>query len=302
MAWHELFDAFHRRIRLDADSGELLREKREILIKKVQAAAPVKLDWFNQGSYAMATGLKPYPGKQQDIDLGLIFPLDIAGTDAPLPKSWVYSALARHTKLPTEWRKHCITVYYSAARGTLPFHVDLAVYGLDRRGRLHLAVGRERSRHENCGWLHSDPKELVKVVKGHLHGEEQAQFRRIVRYLKRWRDHRWGPAGAGAPPGIALTVLALANFQPHRGEDRIALLAIVEAVLRFSGWWRIRAPLPVEPRNDTLAGLTDAQMVTFTKRLGALRDALAGAGMQAKPAVCRALVGQFGGEFNGGAG
>lgn len=302
MAWHELFDAFHRRIRLDKDSGELLREKREILLRKVQAASPVQLDWFNQGSYAMATGLLPYPGKEQDIDLGLVFPLDIREAESSLPKSWVYSALRDHTKRGVEWRRHCVTVYYAESLRAPGFHVDLAVYGLDSRGGLHLAVGRQKSREDNRRWMRSDPKALVNLVTGHLRGDAQAQFRRVVRYLKRWRDHRWGASGAGAPPGIALTVLALEHFEYMPGEDRLALLSVVDAVLASAWWGRVRARLPVEPGNDTLEGLSDPQMDTFKSRLGALKTALERAGEQTRATATRSLAAQFGDEFAGGSG
>ena len=63
------------KIRLSYDDNAELREKRDILLRKLKdniAADAASFSSFNQGSYAMHTGIKPDNG-DYDIDVGLRF-------------------------------------------------------------------------------------------------------------------------------------------------------------------------------------------------------------------------------------
>lgn len=58
------FIEFHDNIRLD-DENETLREKRDILLNKLNkniSEEAASYTHFNQGSYAMGTGVKPEDG------------------------------------------------------------------------------------------------------------------------------------------------------------------------------------------------------------------------------------------------
>ena len=92
------FDDFHETIKLD-DENETLREKRQIILDKLKSNISKdakSYTTFNQGSYAMHTGIKPING-EYDIDVGLWFEMskdDVKPVDAKL---WAFNALENHT-------------------------------------------------------------------------------------------------------------------------------------------------------------------------------------------------------------
>ena len=71
----DAFLEFHDNIKLD-DENETLREKRDILLKVLKdhiSDEAASYSTFNQGSYAMGTGIKPDNG---DYDIKFIFNTD----------------------------------------------------------------------------------------------------------------------------------------------------------------------------------------------------------------------------------
>ena len=71
------FLTFHDKIKLSEENQEL-RNKRDILLNKLRKNISDKaasFTTFNQGSYAMGTGIKPDDG-DFDIDVGLKFDID----------------------------------------------------------------------------------------------------------------------------------------------------------------------------------------------------------------------------------
>lgn len=109
------FEEFHETIKLkEYVENKTLREKRDILLKKLKnniCDDAASYTTFNQGSYAMGTGIKPDDG-DYDIDVGLRFDIDKDEYSDPIiPKEWVYDALEGHTK-KVEIRRSCVTVTY----------------------------------------------------------------------------------------------------------------------------------------------------------------------------------------------
>src|SRR5207244_1923644 len=84
-------------------------------------------------------------------------------------------------------------------------------------------------------WEVADPKGLTKkVCSAFDDAEKLAQYRRCIRYLKRWRHVQF--KGSGAPLSIALTVAAMQCFTPNFGTsgkpvDLLAMLDWVKAIL-----------------------------------------------------------------------
>lgn len=67
------FLQFNDKIHLEYDTSKELREKREIIIRKLNDCDELpRFSYFNQGSYAMYTGVKPID-KEYDIDVGVEF-------------------------------------------------------------------------------------------------------------------------------------------------------------------------------------------------------------------------------------
>jgi hypothetical protein len=284
------FDEFHSNIKLDEDDEKAkLREKRDTLLKALRANLGEDVpafDDFHQGSYSMNTGVVPLDGNF-DIDVGLIF--DCKRDKYPDPvklKKEVRDALDTNGRTVVI-RRPCVTVNYVSGGKTL-YHVDLAVYA---------------KRDDNT-------LELTRLVcEAFSDKNDLAQYRRCIRYMKRWRDVQF--ASGGAPLSIALTVAAMRWFKPRfeasgRAADLLATLDWVKATLSqfrgtstAEGWHeRLAVTLPVTPYNDLMDGMTKAQMETLKSKLETLRDALDDAYEEELPEeAAKKLRKQFGDDF-----
>lgn len=307
------FEDFHKAICLDEDDEKAkLREKRETIVKALRANlgddVPA-LTNFNQGSYSMRTGVVPLDGNF-DIDVGLIFDCNQDKYPDPVVlKKKVRDAVDTNFRT-VEIRRPCVTVNYISG-GKTAYHVDLAIYSQDANGTLYLAKGKENSAQEHRIWEASDPKGLTKLVCSAFDDSEKlAQYRRCIRYLKRWRH--WQFSGPGAPLSIALTVAALKWFKPNfsmtgKPVDLLAMLDWVQTMLdnfvseyrEDDGWHeRLKVLLPVQPCTDLMSKRTAAQMKDFKEKLEALRDALDKADKEELPEdACKVLKKQFGDDF-----
>ncbi len=307
------FEDFHKAICFNEDDEKAtLREKRDIIIKALKDNLGEEVPTFtnfNQGSYSMHTGVVPLDGNF-DIDVGLVFDCNQDKYPDPVAlKKKVRDAVDTNFRT-VEIRRPCVTVNYISG-GKTAYHVDLAVYSQDANGTLYLAKGKENSAEEHRIWEVSDPKGLTKLVCGAFEdSEELAQYRRCIRYLKRWRH--WQFSGPGAPLSIALTVAALKWFKPNfstsgKPVDLLAMLDWVQEMLdNFTGEYRedgglherLRVPLPVQPYTDLMAKRTAVQMTDFKERLESLRDALQDAYDEDLPEdACKLLKKQFGDDF-----
>ena len=304
------FEQFHNAIKLDVDDEQRkLREKREVLLRSLADGLPQdfpKFTPFVQGSYAMKTGVVPLDGNY-DIDVGLIF--ECTEKEFPDPvalKRRIRDALAGYGRT-INIRRSCVTVTYMRD-GQPDYHVDLALYVRSESGGLLLAKGREFSGGDQRKWVQAGPKELTAYILGCFSGEAQAQFRRCVRYLKRWRDPRFN---SGGPISIALTVAAAHWFKPVFGpngkpSDLEALHALVKKMLEKSGAplgvpGRVIVKIPGPGDCDLMAGMTERQMAGFRDRLSELDRALGQCyGQVDVQAACSGLQGQFGVEFPNG--
>lgn len=321
------FEAFHDTIKLKQfEENQTLREKRDIIRDKLEERLP---DVFaqhgeacptfyfrDQGSYEMRTGTQPLDG-DYDIDQGLYFA--VSTVDYPDPvvlKERVYEALVGHTK-DVQIRRPCVTVFYQRD-GESIYHVDLAIYssGLHNAdGKSRLAKGRENSTDAFRVWEVSSPQTLADTIWARFDGNDRRQFRRIVRYLKRWRDENFLKGGNAAPLGIGLTIATYDHLQPTytdvvtgKADDLAALRKLVQAMLgRFVSVWdsdeqqwvrRLSVTLPVEPWNDLFEQMTNRQMATFEDKLATLLAALDAAADEIGPEeACKQLQKVFGDDF-----
>lgn len=321
------FDEFDGKIRLGRfDEEETLREKRDTVRKKLRERLPEVFDahdedcpefyFRNQGSYELGTGVKPLDG-DYDIDQGLYF--KVSTTTYPDPvvlKKRVLEALDGHTD-SVQIRRPCVTVQYRRADEPL-YHVDLAVYSdgpenADQKSRL--ATGKENSAEKFRTWDLSDPQGLVERIQDRFHSNDRAQFRRCIRYLKRWRDKAFASAGNGAPIGIGLTVGAYDDLRPvyfdavaGSPDDLTSLRNLIRDVLaHFTPEWdaeqektvkRLKVTLPVEPYNDLFERMTNRQMEEFEEKLERLLEALDYALVEVDPHdACKKLKRVFGDDF-----
>jgi hypothetical protein len=305
------FEKFHSAIKLREDDEKAkLREKRETLIRALRANLADDVptfETFNQGSYSMNTGVVPLDGNY-DIDVGVIF--DCKRDKYPDPvelKKKVRDALDTHGRT-VNIRRPCVTVNYMRDE-QIDYHVDLAIYTKRDDSYLDLAKGKEHSATEHRVWEVSDPKELTKLICSLFEEGELKQYRRCIRYIKRWRCEQFS---SGAPLSIALTVAAYHWFVPNATTngtfiDVLALLNWTKAMLARFSWSftesdgfhdRLSVQLPVTPNTDLMGWMSRTQMESFKNKLECLRDALEKAYDETLPEVaCEELAKQFGTDF-----
>lgn len=288
MSLQAKFLTFHKAILLsNTDENATLREKRDNVLQRMRDRG-VRFTSFNQGSYAMGTGIKPVKA-DYDIDVGIVF-TGVRPVDPLAAKRTVRDAVEGHTTR-VEWLRHCIRVQYIKANEPI-YHVDLAVYWEDDWKRIALAVGKEGSSGPNKDWEAADPKGFLERIAGHGTGEDAAQFRRVVRYLKRWKDIHFPSEGNAAPVGVGLTVAGLTHFRPIRSswagrteadyDDLAATRGFVDNLrssfryVSHNGGYapRLVAQFPVQPHKDVFRKMTNQQMQEFKGRLDLLSAAL----------------------------
>lgn len=316
------FEEFYDLIRLNnVEENQTLREKRDIILdrlKKNISNGASSYTHFNQGSYAMNTGVVPIDN-EFDIDVGICF--DISKDDYEDPtevKGWVFEAVKDHTS-NVQMRKPCVTVTY-IENGEPAFHVDLAIYAANNTdGKLYLARGKQNSGEEYKVWEVSDPRKLIGLINEHFEDtEDRAQFRRVIRYLKRWKDINFVSNGNAAPIGVGLTVgayyyltiskkldFASGNYKYN---DLDSLRMLTQSLLdEFTPVYsieeqkyvdRISIKLPTEPYNDLFQKMTDKQMENFRNKLEILKSTLVSANSEVDPTkACELLQKVFGSNF-----
>lgn len=321
------FEEFNDAIKLgEYTDSATLREKRDIILDKLRARLPEvfaahgedcpTFHFRDQGSYKMRTGVKPIDG-DFDIDQGLYFEVAVADYSDPVVlKERVYEALEGHTK-DVQLRRSCVTVFYQR-EGEAIYHVDIAVYSdasCNDDGKAKLAKGKRNSTADHRFWEVSQPELLEQTILDRFEGEDRGQFRRTIRYLKRWKDINFETTGNAAPRGIGLTVAAYNDFRAcftdrlaGERDDLASMKAVVDGVLgRFVDVWssaserfvsRLRVDLPVEPYHDLFDRMTDRQMETFKGKLEALQSALAEAADDVDPVTaCETLEKVLGSDF-----
>ena len=280
-----LFEAFHKKIRTYYEINDELREKKDIIVKRVnnhlaQKKRPSCVE-FIQGSYKMKVGILAIKGAEYDIDVGLRFSFKESDHSAEEVRGWVFEAVDGHTE-QVEKRSACIRVTYADADG---YHVDLVPYAWwdDAAG-----VEQYRLAHKAKGWRPADPPALVEFVKRARKPFEGAkdkatdtdQFRRVVRYLKRWNDVALPKESHDKPSGLALLLLTKHHLPGPiglgSGDDRSAAEQVARAAAAIVG--RIVEQKPTPEREDVFARISEPGMKSLKERFGVLRDALKFAG------------------------
>lgn len=292
------FIQFHENIKLtDTEENKQLREKRDTLVSdlrdyfakkaKEEGTAKITFDWENQGSYSMGTGIKPLESNDYDIDVMLLFNFSKDDYQPVKVKDWVYEALDKKAKRTVEYKKPCVRVQYIKA-GEEHFHVDLALYAnVNDDSKTYLSKGKPTSSTAEKKWEESNPKALKDKINNRFSdSDDRQQMKRIIRYLKRWKDLKFKSQGNGRPTGIAFTALAYDHFSPEisrvpfnssvEPNDLVAMRKLVSKIIEQFSWWnsRITTYLPVEPGNDLFEKLSDEQCKTLKEKLENLKSVL----------------------------
>lgn len=169
-----------------------------------------------QGSFEMNTTVNPIPEYDEegnkllkyDLDYGVYF---VEKEDEDNKKSidtwhnWVFNAVDDHTNTPTKDKATCVRVNFADGH-----HIDLPIY-YQIEDDINLA-------HKSKDWLESNPVEFSNWFNDEA--KKDQQLRRIVRYLKAWKNYRETKnTNLKFPSGFALTILATNNFKPDDRND-----------------------------------------------------------------------------------
>jgi len=314
------FNQYHEKIKLiDTEDNEVLRTKRDLLVKEItdylkkkseeENKSRITFVVKNQGSYSMGTGIKPLDG-DYDIDVMLLFNISKDDYKPVEVKQWVFDALNKKLYRTVEIKRPCVRVQYKK-NGEDTYHVDFAVYS-ERESNddkhTYLAKGYPGSADDKKIWERSNPKELKEIINNKFTDtDEKAQFKRVIRYLKRWKDEKFSSNGNCAPTGIAITALALELFKPKVKDiftsekeinDFEALTELVKAILNRFFLHRISVQLPVLPYNNLFEKMSDQQMKDMENKLKTLKSKLEEAENEVDPVdACEILQKALGNIF-----
>ena len=202
-----------------------------------------------------------------DIDRALVIENDTAPGNPVATKRTALDVLEARGFKNAKIKKPCVTADYASEN----VHIDFIVY--KRWGnQYYLAVGKENSDANNREWSAADPHGLIDWVNdGNRYGQDDAkdvlaQFRGLVRYLKRWRDVQFSQTVAAKAYSIGLTIMIKEQFvcsfsTEGARQDLQALVKTVGAILdagyfleEAPGTYRVRVHLPVQPWRDIFYG------------------------------------------------
>ena len=309
------FDRFHDRIKLgrEDDAYKKARKRDDSIKADVktafrEAGYPIVAD-FIQGSLKTHTGIVPISG-DYDIDRALVIDEDTAPENPVTPKKKALYVLEKRGFKNARIKRPCVTADYASDN----VHIDFIVY--KRWGDQHyLAVGKKNSDENNREWSIADPLGLMDWIvdfSGYYDEADdvRAQFRRLVRYLKRWRDVQFSEMVAVKVFSIGLTVVVKQKLVPAFSlegarDDLKALRGTVEAILDASyfdeeekGKYRIRVGLPVVPYRDIFDGSSLDTGTQLSNKLKRLKEQLEKAeALSDEREQCEILNKLFGDDF-----
>jgi hypothetical protein len=227
MSLQNQFSKFEEKIRLTWSDAKLkeLREKDESIQGDIRSAFKEKgypvVDFFPQGSYATQTCIEPINEEDDyDIDVGVVIDADKAPNNPVDVKKTLRDVLTKRNLKNPKIKMPCVTAQYYK-EGEKRFHLDYPIYKKNQ-STYFLAVGKEFSDESSRKWEYADPKGLINWVndKSKFSSEENfIQYKRLIRYMKRWRDFCITGTERKQVYSIALTVMIRESFQVDISTD-----------------------------------------------------------------------------------
>jgi SMODS domain-containing protein len=309
------FDKFHTAIKLSREDTayKKARERDDSITKAIKTAFKdagyAIIEDFIQGSHKMFLAVVPIDG-DHDVDRALVIASDTAPDNPVDPKSKVLEVLEARGFTNAKIKKPCVTADYVSEN----VHIDFPIYKL-QGGQYYLAVGKKNSDENNREWSLSAPHELIDWVNDdstyfYDKTKELAQFRRLTRYTKRWRDVQFTSAVAKKVYSIGLTVMIKQKFQASFSTEGIsqdlqALHQTVTSILSGGylveeepGRWRIRVDLPKAPWRNIFDGSSLETGTQLYNKLTNLKNKLADAiAKEDEVEQCKILNKLFGDDF-----
>ncbi|MCQ4924952.1 hypothetical protein NE686_17765 [Tissierella carlieri] len=289
---HEQFGDFHDNISLSNTKKEDLRRGRDALRQKVRnyfKEKDMKIpDFCGQGSFMMKTVVNPIGDNEYDIDDG-IYLKGYQDTDEDWPAtstvhSWIKKAVENHTSEPPQDKNTCIRVIYAKN-----YHIDLPSY-IIKDDVAYLA-------HKAKGWIESDPKAMTDWFINE-NKDTGDQLRRVVKYIKAWKDYQNKDSKQVDLCGLAITILAANNFYYESGRDDKSLLGTLTSIID-----ELESDFvcnkPVTPKDEDLfEGFSSTKQTNILSKLKSFRDTLEAAiDEDNEKKACEKLRGKLGERF-----
>lgn len=264
MNLHRSFIGFDGKIKLSASKIDKLKTGRDAL------RADIK-EWFSenskkqpkfcwQGSFAMKTTVNPI-SDDYDLDDG-VYLQGYSSNENEWPSAtsvhnWVKEATDKRTSLDSTDKNTCVRVNYADG-----YHIDLPIY-IMKDDEPYLA-------HKSNGWVLSDPKAFTDWFIDKVN-ENDEQLRRLVRYLKAWKEYNNVPL-----KGIEITILVAENFDGYDNRDDKALFSTIEKILNTLDK-NFSCVKPVAPGENLFENISNTKKNTILSSLTNLRKDLSSA-------------------------
>ena len=255
MNTHKLLSDFDSAIRLNDSKKSKLKSNQSALRNKIKKHFKDN-DWgtpkfHTQGSFLLNTNLNPIKKttgdgevkEEYDLDDGVYFICSEADRKEPATyHDRIMKAVKGHGVSEVD-KATCVRVIYTDGH-----HIDLPSYWLAIVG------DAPQLTHKSNGYTDSDPKEFKSWVDKKISNvNSNGQLRRVIRYLKAWKDYREDSnSSLRMPSGFILTILACNNFVASDQDDaslRKTLIAI-KSKLDF----KFECYRPTTPTNEELLG------------------------------------------------
>jgi len=284
--------------------------------------------FFTQGSWAYKTLNSPahLPPQQSDVDDGAYLPISfLKGSKKPSVASAIFFAAAEEAlcnlveaKRSENWKlvtdkPTCIRIEISAKA-----HIDIplysipddeyvtlekaaATYGFDSLTEAvnvrkadswtTLPIGEVLLAHREEDWITSDPRPVKDWFVDQVEAKGE-QLRRVVRYLKAFRDWQWK---SGGPSSILLMAAAAPLFSKMDRRDDLALLEVLKGLPTAL---RSGVSNPVD-EDETLSGrMTADALEEAAKKFEMFENYLNGAVNASDEATaCNWMINMFGPRF-----
>lgn len=215
--------------------------------------------FFTQGSWAYKTLNYPAQHPQQaDIDDGCYLPMSfVAQTKRPSSAAAVFFAAAEEALMPLVeergWKLVTDKVTCVRIEVSELVHIDIPLYAIPDEefailkasvesygfdSLTEAAINAQHDTwtalpsdkvllaHRESNWIASDPRPVKEWFLGEVAAKGE-QLRRVVRYLKAFRDWKWS---SGGPTSILLMAAAAPLFEKRDRRDDLALLDVVAAI------------------------------------------------------------------------
>lgn len=269
---HESFIKFNKIIRLDPNKASELRKNRDALREKIKKffcdnkPGETIPKFSGQGSFMMNTIINPLPLtiETEDGETKNVIPFDLDDGVYFLDKlenrklvntyhSWIQEAVKTHTIAGTKSKNTCVRVIYADGH-----HIDLPIYFKDNTNDESLP----QLAHKKHDFVVSDPRAFYQW----FNKDCSDQLKRIVRYLKSWRDKQNSTNSTKLPNGLVLSILGKENYVGDERDD-VAFYETIKAVKdALENNYECLRPTP--EKNENLLDKYDKKH--FLDRLGKL--------------------------------